>query len=473
VEAVNRYKYGRGGHSASVRLGQQVEPGAELLIEAHFAVEDEGRSRQRADRPGGTPDAFGPTYPRFRPPIALNTRIHSYLLFGMSIAPGRSRSSATNPEHQGRRAMAAITTTASLGRRRSFSRVTRLGVVTFLVLALVDLAGSLAPLVFGLTTTVVSPEASAIPTESDVAGAALMPTPVVGPSKHRTDPEVASVPSTPPRPARARTPTPVLAIRVDRRRASLSVAAQEQPWTKLLTTLASESDIVVHLQPQPEGMVTVAIRDVSVERALKQLFGRDAQYIFRYEASRSAAVPVEVWVWRQPTRPADMPVPDVRSASGAAGHPGPEKGSRPAEIRPVGEQPTWTEVSALVDGLGDQNAAVRLDAVVRLAHLHDDSVVEALGERLQRENEPTVRAAVAETLATINSPPALATLRPALTDPDDLVRSRALEALVNLGGEPGLALLHEAARAGDEDAQHAVAASSALEHGTPEREEQR
>jgi HEAT repeat protein len=50
-----------------------------------------------------------------------------------------------------------------------------------------------------------------------------------------------------------------------------------------------------------------------------------------------------------------------------------------------------------------------------------------------------MRGTVAETLPTIGSPRALGTVRAALADAEPLVRTRAVTALINLGGEPGLA----------------------------------
>ena len=41
---------------------------------------------------------------------------------------------------------------------------------------------------------------------------------------------------------------------------------------------------------------------VPTERALKRLFGADAQYVFRYDTSSPSAAPVEVWVWRERPR---------------------------------------------------------------------------------------------------------------------------------------------------------------------------
>src|SRR6267142_1419258 len=76
--------------------------------------------------------------------------------------------------------------------------------------------------------------------------------------------------------------------------------------TTVAAELARTSGVVVHLQPELEGTVTASFENVPAERAIKRLFGLDAQYVFRYDAADSSAVPTEVWVWRSqaPATPA-------------------------------------------------------------------------------------------------------------------------------------------------------------------------
>ena len=244
-------------------------------------------------------------------------------------------------------------------------------------------------------------------------------------------------------------------VRIDRQRALMSVNIQDQPWTDLAAELARQGGMVVHLQRQIDGTATASFENVPTERALRRLFGPDAQYVFRYDASSAGAVPVEVWVWKP--RPVRPPSP-----------PSSKNVTRTAVIHAVVDQQMWTAAPVLVEALHDVNPEVRKDAAVGLTLLRDAPVVEALEGLLHREQQPELRADVAEILATIASPPALAAVRPALVDPEPLVRLRVVMALVNSGGEPGLALVQEAARGGSAEARRAV---RAMEH-TEERSSQ-
>jgi HEAT repeat protein len=247
-----------------------------------------------------------------------------------------------------------------------------------------------------------------------------------------------------PRPLRPADPT----LRVDRRQAVISARVENRPWTDVAAELARTSGVVVHLQPELEGTVTASFENVPAERAIKRLFGLDAQYVFRYDAADSSAVPTEVWVWRSqaPATP----------ASRSAVPPVTDRVSRRAQIHAVVAQQAWRGTPILVEALGDTDPEVRKEAAVGLSLLHDAPVVDALEGLLRREQAPELRADVAEILATIATPPALVALRPALRDPEPAVRARVVAALINSGGEPGLALVHDAARGGSPEARRAV-----------------
>jgi HEAT repeats len=217
----------------------------------------------------------------------------------------------------------------------------------------------------------------------------------------------------------------------------------------------STSGIVLHLRPELAGAATASFENVPTERALKRLFGADAQYVFRYDTPSLSAAPVEVWVWRERPRVAPRPASTGSSSNSVA---------RRAAIQAAVEQQNGTAMPVLVEALRDVDPELRKDAAVGLTLLRNAPVVEALEALLHPEQEPELRGTVAEILATIASPSALVALRPVLADPDADVRMRTVMALINVGGEPGLALVQEAARGGQPEARRAVRAMEQIEH---------
>jgi integrase-like protein len=95
----------------------------------------------RSDARAGYPICTG--RPARDPPSSTpSTRESARTFFGMSFASGLPQVVSSEPQAQERHAMAAITTAASLGRRRSYSLAVRIGVALLLASGLVGLDGS-------------------------------------------------------------------------------------------------------------------------------------------------------------------------------------------------------------------------------------------------------------------------------------------------------------------------------------------
>jgi len=86
----------------------------------------------------------------------------------------------------------------------------------------------------------------------------------------------------------------------------LSVDAEEGAWEKFLQELRRKSGIVFHLiNISLEGNVTASFKDLPLERAVQQLFGRDVNFMFVYRNRKppllSSGLPSEVWVFGRGT----------------------------------------------------------------------------------------------------------------------------------------------------------------------------
>jgi HEAT repeat protein len=78
---------------------------------------------------------------------------------------------------------------------------------------------------------------------------------------------------------------------------------------------------------------------------------------------------------------------------------------------------------------------VRLRALRGLERLKDPATISRLGTVLANDDDPEIRALAARTLGSIGSRLAIAVLKPALDDANELVREETVAALVRLGDE--------------------------------------
>jgi hypothetical protein len=227
------------------------------------------------------------------------------------------------------------------------------------------------------------------------------------------------------------------------------------PLPTAAAELTRQTGMVIHVYGQPEGHETASFHAISAEQALRRLFGPDAQYAFRYESSTEATTPVEAWVWTRAAVREIRVAPPARTPT-----PTDDPYAKRLAIRRVVAEQSSASARTLIAALHDDDASVKNDAAAGLARLGDENVVDDLGALLVHEPEAELRATAAEILATMASPRALAALRPALTDPEQLVRGRAAAALVNFAGAPGLVSLREAAKDRSDEALQALRALS-------------
>ena len=111
-----------------------------------------------------------------------------------------------------------------------------------------------------------------------------------------------------------------------------------------------------------------------------------------------------------------------------------EAAFRLLEIAPILDLPTGRVLEPLVEALiADDSEMVRAAAVDALGLLGDARAIGPLIDRLANDEQPTVREAVANSLANFEGPEVLEALVEALADEDERVRSAVAEALGDLG----------------------------------------
>jgi hypothetical protein len=202
----------------------------------------------------------------------------------------------------------------------------------------------------------------------------------------------------------------------------LSVETEEGAWEKFLQELRRKCGIVFHLiNISLEGTVTASFKDLPLERAIQQLFGRDVNFMFVYRNRQppllTSGLPSEVWVFGRGTgqisktfRRADTQdsvPPDLEDANdpaqaivrefernpqaardAARRHPDPTV--RLMAIAYLGEHANEQSIKILLDLLQDHDAHMR------------QSALEALGPSV--ENNPQVRKVMAHVMETTEDP---------------------------------------------------------------------
>ena len=202
----------------------------------------------------------------------------------------------------------------------------------------------------------------------------------------------------------------------------LSVEAEEEAWEKFLQELRRKSGIVIHLKNMSlEGTVTASFKDLPLERAVQQLFGRDVNFMFVYRNRQpprlTSGLPSEVWVFGRGTgdisktfRRADTQdsvPPDLEDANdpaqaiarefernpqaardAARRHPDPTV--RLMAIAYLGEHANEQSIKILLDLLQDPDAHMR------------QSALEALGPSV--ENNPQIRKVMTHVMETTQDP---------------------------------------------------------------------
>lgn len=214
------------------------------------------------------------------------------------------------------------------------------------------------------------------------------------------------------------------ALRVEFRHGLLSLEAKQAPWSKLLEVVSRQTAIRLRVNVPLEGSVTASFKEVPIERALRQLFGPDADFVLLYHDPHVTRAPgkrlTEVWVFgRAPeasrTRATrdrnDGPVASTgqeaekwfatspqaaRDAALSASDPE----TRLAAIASLGQRPDPQAVGTLLEIIEHRDPHMRQSALDALAPLlgSDPGVREGLGRLMRTAEDPEVRQLAADSL---------------------------------------------------------------------------
>jgi hypothetical protein len=94
---------------------------------------------------------------------------------------------------------------------------------------------------------------------------------------------------------------PEPAGRIQFQKALLSIEAKDVSWAGLLADVSLKTGIIFHTKISVAGLVNVRFNDLPIERAMENLFGRDANMMFVYGNQRPngsvSDVPSEIWIF--------------------------------------------------------------------------------------------------------------------------------------------------------------------------------
>jgi hypothetical protein len=215
--------------------------------------------------------------------------------------------------------------------------------------------------------------------------------------------------------------------RVHFQKSLVSIEAKEVPSLRLLEDLSKKSGIVFHARIPLEGTVTASFSNLPLERALQNLFGPDANFMFVYgntnRKSSSGASPSEVWILGagqrvaartiglDDTEPAADEADDQLQktmrefernpkAARDAARRHPDPAVREIAISYLGEQTSEEGITVLLDILGETDPHMRQSALGALGPSveNDPRVRKVMTHVMQTTKDPDVRQFVADAL---------------------------------------------------------------------------
>ena len=188
---------------------------------------------------------------------------------------------------------------------------------------------------------------------------------------------------------------------VDFHAGRLSMNATQSEWRTVLQEVTQRTGIRLHLALPLEGEVTTSFADLPLERALKRLFGPDANFIFLYphQPPSPAAIipPAEVWViGRRERNTASTGGPPVPPAARATVVPEPSAEPSLDIDRAFDRQPQLAHEAAL----SAPDVEQRLRAIMYLGQHVTPEAVSVLVEVLHQD-DPHVRRSAVEALGSL------------------------------------------------------------------------
>lgn len=227
----------------------------------------------------------------------------------------------------------------------------------------------------------------------------------------------------------------------------LSLQAIQRPYIEVLDAIQKETGIRFHYSIPMAEAVTLSLKDVPVQQALKRLLGRESQLMFRFpegNAVSNSGVPDEVWILGEVSGPiaeAGEPIesgPANKSLSSVAEGavttaqssetPAPGNKAQPEVAQTTNAQ---SEIDSLIETAESEDPTQRLQAVSALAGYRqaDQEAVNAVLNAALTDQEAVVRTQAIQALVRRGGPEATGYLEQAMRDQDPGVRIMALESV--------------------------------------------
>jgi hypothetical protein len=177
----------------------------------------------------------------------------------------------------------------------------------------------------------------------------------------------------------------------------LSIEATEALWVHVVNEVRRTTGIHLHLYVPLEGAVTVSVKDLPVEQALRRLFGPEANLAFRYPSAArrpatTPASPSDVWVLSRGLGIAlDTPADQGELVAGANADPDASGAAAPEErLAALDAFAEQGNLEPLQQALADLDQSVQRKAL-ELLSARDGPGTIALLAGMAQSTDPTTR----------------------------------------------------------------------------------
>ena len=186
------------------------------------------------------------------------------------------------------------------------------------------------------------------------------------------------------------------ALWVDFREGRLSIEATEALWVHVVDEVRRTTGLHLHLYVPLEGAVTVSVKSLPVEQALRRLFGPEANLAFRYPPAErrpttAPASPSDVWVLGSGRGTAwDTPADTGELAAGASTDPDAAGAAAPEEgLAALDAFAAQGNIEGLQQALGDSDQSVQRKALELLSARDGPGTIALLAGRAQSADPAT------------------------------------------------------------------------------------
>lgn len=206
----------------------------------------------------------------------------------------------------------------------------------------------------------------------------------------------------------------------------LSVKAQSQPLSALLTAIGRKTGLVVRgHESVPDELVTMSVKDVPIEAVLERLLSShlDLMLVYMESADHDELRLSEIWLFPRHDRALEGTLREQLS----------QEPDRRTES-------DHTSLPGVLEALKTRDPRIRVAAVEALGHLAEPIAIASLSDTLRRDEDPLVREAAADAIGklglmgVLGRPEAERLLTIAFHDEDENVRDAAADNMALVRG---------------------------------------